>query len=627
MSKYKEIKGFKVQTLATDTDASALAGGSWSAGGNMNTATLRGGGVGTQTAALSIAGVVNPNTVSGKTESYNGTAWTELGDLNTTRYIGNFVFGTQTAAIGAGGATGGPGTPTVAVVEQWNGSAWTEVGDLNKAKVQGGGSGTTSGGLIFGGFTFPGGPPTFVILAETETWNGSAWTEVNDLNAVRYTNTGSKGGSSTASITFGRATSPTAIVEKWDGTNWTEVGDLNSGRESIGGSGTSTDGLGFGGTPNTTKTEAYNGTSWTEVADLSVGRSQIGGTGASGSSALAFGGATPSESSATEEWTTSSTFTQTNLGQVYYNSGSNAFKVTRTVLGTGAWASGGNLNAAKARGGSAGIQTAALFFGGEISGASKSTTNELYNGSAWSEVADLNSSRSSNFGFGVSTSAVSAGGTNPAVNPPISTEVESWDGSSWTEIAEANTSRRRGGSAGTSSTSGFIFGGDNAAGTTYGIAETWNGTAWTEVANLNAVTSQQAGIGTATAALSVGGYAPPSNTRQTKNESWDGSSWTELADMNMARNGFGSAGRTTGAIVFGGDNPGGNPITVNAELWNGSSWTEVANISVASALNGGAGASNQLAINFGGINASDAAIVTTDEWTVPESISNLTITD
>ena len=32
MSKYKEIKGFKVQTLASDTAASAVAAGSWASG-------------------------------------------------------------------------------------------------------------------------------------------------------------------------------------------------------------------------------------------------------------------------------------------------------------------------------------------------------------------------------------------------------------------------------------------------------------------------------------------------------------------------------------------------------------------------------------------------------------------
>ena len=52
MSKYKEIKGFKVQTLASDTAASVVSTGSWSAGGNLNSARMSGGGNGSQTASF-----------------------------------------------------------------------------------------------------------------------------------------------------------------------------------------------------------------------------------------------------------------------------------------------------------------------------------------------------------------------------------------------------------------------------------------------------------------------------------------------------------------------------------------------------------------------------------------------
>ena len=43
MSKYKEIKGFKVQTLASDTIASQYAGGTWATGGTLNTGRARSG--------------------------------------------------------------------------------------------------------------------------------------------------------------------------------------------------------------------------------------------------------------------------------------------------------------------------------------------------------------------------------------------------------------------------------------------------------------------------------------------------------------------------------------------------------------------------------------------------------
>jgi len=277
--------------------------GTWASVSSMNTARGRLGGFGSATAAIGAGGVLPPNGVTDAVEQWNGSAWTEIAEINTSRYTSHFQFGTTTNGIMAGGSLTGPGTPTQVVVEQWNGSAWTEVGDLNKNKSQGGATGTTTAGVIFGGFTLPGGPPTYAILAETETWNGSAWTEVNDLNNQRYTNAASIGGTSTATITFGRANqSPDSIVESWDGTNWTEVGDLNEGRESPGGAGTQTAAMAFGGTPNAALNEIWNGSSWTEANDLGTGRSQMGNAGTTNTSALAFGGANPGYTTAAEEF-------------------------------------------------------------------------------------------------------------------------------------------------------------------------------------------------------------------------------------------------------------------------------------------------------------------------------------
>jgi len=277
--------------------------GTWASVSSMNTARGRLGGFGSATAAIGAGGVLPPNGVTDAVEQWNGSAWTEIAEINTSRYTSHFQFGTTTNGIMAGGSLTGPGTPTQVVVEQWNGSAWTEVGDLNKNKSQGGATGTTTAGVIFGGFTLPGGPPTYAILAETETWNGSSWTEVNDLNNQRYTNAASIGGTSTATITFGRANqSPDSIVESWDGTNWTEVGDLNEGRESPGGAGTQTAAMAFGGTPNAALNEIWNGSSWTEANDLGTGRSQMGNAGTTNTSALAFGGANPGYTTAAEEF-------------------------------------------------------------------------------------------------------------------------------------------------------------------------------------------------------------------------------------------------------------------------------------------------------------------------------------
>jgi hypothetical protein len=65
MAEYKDIKGFKVQTVSTDPAASIIATGTWASGGNLNTA---------RPGAQAVV------------ESWNGTSWTEVGDLNTARF-------------------------------------------------------------------------------------------------------------------------------------------------------------------------------------------------------------------------------------------------------------------------------------------------------------------------------------------------------------------------------------------------------------------------------------------------------------------------------------------------------------------------------------------------------------
>jgi hypothetical protein len=81
---------------------------------------------------------------SGDTESWNGTTWTELNDLNTARADLGGV-GTNTAAL----AFGGDSPSIVANTESWNGTAWTEVNDLNTARAAIGGSGIQTAALSF----------------------------------------------------------------------------------------------------------------------------------------------------------------------------------------------------------------------------------------------------------------------------------------------------------------------------------------------------------------------------------------------------------------------------------------------------------------------------------------------
>ena len=85
------------------------------------------------------------------------------------------------------------------------------------------GAGISTAALAFGG-NVPGSPDKSAL---TELWNGTNWTEVNDLGTARYSLAGT--GLSTAALAFG-GTSPTkAFTETWNGTNWAETGDLSTG--------------------------------------------------------------------------------------------------------------------------------------------------------------------------------------------------------------------------------------------------------------------------------------------------------------------------------------------------------------------------------------------------------------
>ena len=362
MATYKEIKGVTVQTRDTDPTVNA---GSWASSGNMNTARTTTG-MGTQTAGLVTGGnTADPGpSFTGATENYNGSTWTEVNDLNTGRRE-QAAAGTNTASITFGGIQN---TTVKAVNESWNGSSWTEVADLNAAKYQLGGCGTQTAAIAIGGVAPSLSPnPT----ATSELWNGSAWTEVADLNTAR-TFGGSIGISTAALLVAGDTNNPfpnrVGNVEQWNGSSWTEIADVNTLRAALVGSGTTTDGLAFGGaTPAPARvgnTEAWDGSAWTEVNDMATGRSNLGGDGTA-SLAFAAGGYTTTYVANTEEWSFPSG-PHLNEGDIFL-SGGTTLKGFGGAAGipAGTWATGGTLNAGHGYGTGFGLQTAAVCcFGG-----------------------------------------------------------------------------------------------------------------------------------------------------------------------------------------------------------------------------------------------------------------------
>jgi hypothetical protein len=266
--------------------------GSWASGTSMPSASAGRGMAGPTTAAIAYGGTGPPGTASQTlTEYYDGSSWSEQADLNQGRFMGSpATLGSQTAALFAGGAYNGTNQ---ANVESWNGSAWSEVNNVpTAAHSYAAGAGTQTAALSIGA-----GPPNRALVA---SWDGSNWTDVAELNTGRYFN--SAAGTQTAGITFSGDTGPptfTANTETYNGSSWTEVAELNTARATGGGAGTQTSALMITGNtypPIVANVEQWDGTSWTEVAEI-----RPGSTGATASNAMIAGGQPPYMANV-EEW-------------------------------------------------------------------------------------------------------------------------------------------------------------------------------------------------------------------------------------------------------------------------------------------------------------------------------------
>ena len=252
----------------------------------------------------------------------------------------------------------------------------------------------------------------------------------------------------------------------------------------------------------------------------------------------------------------------------------------------GAWGSGGSLNQARSLLSSAGIQTAALAFGGDGSPVpAAGTDTESYDGSSWTELATVNTSRYGAVGVGLYTAAIMAGGANDPSTVSNLDVVESWNGSSWTEVADMNTARSFHGGAGISTSAlsigGYILPWDSPSKTAN--VESWNGSAWTEKNNLNTARGATTGFGASyTAALCTGGTASP-GPRTANTETWDGTTWTETSKLISGTpyggggHGAAASGRVGVGTLAGGAHKFGGGVfsTPASELFSAVSYTHL----------------------------------------------------
>ena len=167
--------------------------------------------------------------------------------------------------------------------------AWSSGGNVNSTRYRmQGGAGIQTAGLIAGGSN--------PVVAIVEEYNGTSWSEVNDLPAAT-TDFGLTGLQTAALGVAGESGgSQVNTVLEYDGTNWTEGGDFPAAAQRVSTGGTQTAGITVGGAmPGyANSTFHYNGSSWTDGGNYPTVRAN-GATAGTQTAAIAYGGYTPPE--------------------------------------------------------------------------------------------------------------------------------------------------------------------------------------------------------------------------------------------------------------------------------------------------------------------------------------------
>jgi hypothetical protein len=258
------------------------------------------------------------------------------------------------------------------------------------------------------------------------------------------------------------------------------------------------------------------------------------------------------------------------VGDVWYNNVIGVLQNYVTVAAT--WSSGGNLGTGRYNSSAAGIQNAAVLFGGNPF--TDTTKTEEYNGSTWTAGNNMPVGRADASGAGTQTAALSFGGNASYPGFPQLTSTLEYDGTNWTSGGTLGTARSDLGGCGLQ-TAALGFGGASSP-TAITNTEEYDGTSWTGGGSLGTARKElgSATAGTQTAALGFGGNTPPFSTLTDVSEEYNGTSWTAGGNYVAGTRLLSGAGTQTAALGFGGLNPAVSPsATGTTALYDGSSWT------------------------------------------------------
>ena len=262
------------------------------------------------------------------------------------------------------------------------------------------------------------------------------------------------------------------------------------------------------------------GGAWSSSSNALVARDTAASTGPQ-TSALVFGGATPSRTTATEEY--------------------NGF----------GWSTGGVLPTATTGMGSArnASQTAALGMGG-YDGAKTGATFK-YDGTSWTAAGTMGTPRQLYMvGGGTQTAAITFGGdTYPPAPSRNTTATEEYDGSSWTAANSLGTGGYSG--AGTGPQSAAVrMGAPSTSNNT--VTENFDGTNWTASGTIPISKSAMLAAGTQTASILFGGIPAPLSTTALE---YDGSTYSAIPSPAIIKYNNAGGGSSSAAFMSHGRTP------------------------------------------------------------------------
>ena len=409
-------------------------GTSWTAGEALPAAQNNAAGFGILTAGIYATGVQPPNTA---VLEYDGTDWTAVNSANTGG-SGRAGAGVQTAGIIMGAST-----PSInGRTETWDGTSWTEVADLGTSRYNGMGAntGTSSTSLLGGGATSSetGGAQTEEFNTSISTITAGAWSSGANYPATIQDATGA--GPGTAAVVYGGwMTAVTDTTSEYDGSSWTAGGNLGTARAAYqSGTGSQTAALcasGYG-TTNVALSEEYNGSSWTEGNSMNQARYTVTGGGVQTSAIFAGGSqvgvgppssVTNAESYNGTSWT-NETVTPANkwTGKAF----SGTSETSNIFIGVGSdsddtfsydgssWTDlSRSLVTGKntiAGGSQQGTSTSAIITGGFSPAPAIVATSQQYNGTAWVTAPSISTARRGGAAAGTYSAALAVGGERPA---------------------------------------------------------------------------------------------------------------------------------------------------------------------------------------------------------------------